>query len=152
MQDEANPYQPPSHPLPGKDGFEDAVLASKWRRFGTLVIDYICYIVLGGIFGFLVALLFGDKGIAMMERIPEYLLGLVIIMAFYLFFEGIWGRTPGKFVMGTIVQNEEGQKMSAGQLLKRTMCRFIPFEPFSFFGKTGWHDSISDTRVVMRRK
>lgn len=32
-------------------------------------------------------------------------------------------------------------------ILVRTLCRFIPLEPFSFFGIKGWHDKFSNTTV-----
>jgi uncharacterized RDD family membrane protein YckC len=64
----------------------------------------------------------------------------------------LWARTPGKWVFGTVVVNESGGKPSFGRVLKRTFSRFIPFEPFSFFGERGWHDSLSDTLVVRKRK
>ena len=72
-------------------------------------------------------------------------------MGYYCFFEGIWGRTPGKFLIGTKVVDEEGDPPSFGQIVGRSACRLIPFEPFSFFGARGWHDSISHTYVVRTR-
>jgi hypothetical protein len=37
-------------------------------------------------------------------------------------------------------------------VLIRTVCRFIPFEPFSALGKQPWHDLLSDTDVVRYHK
>ena len=70
---------------------------------------------------------------------------------YYMFFEGIWGRSPGKWIFGTAVVNEDGLKPSFGAIALRTICRFIPFEPFSFFGERGWHDKISNTYVIKVR-
>jgi len=81
-----------------------------------------------------------------------YFLGLIVALIYYCCFEVIFGRTVGKFLTGTKVVAEDGMQASAGQIFGRTLCRFIPFEAFSFFGgagrPVGWHDSISKTRVV----
>jgi hypothetical protein len=45
----------------------------------------------------------------------------------------------------------DGSKPGLRTILLRTLCRFIPFEPFSFFGERGWHDGLSDTLVVSTR-
>lgn len=79
------------------------------------------------------------------------LLALAIIPGYYIIFEFFWGKTPGKFITKTRVVNEEGKPPSFLNIVGRTFCRFIPFEPFSFLGgdrPTGWHDSISKTYVV----
>jgi hypothetical protein len=38
--------------------------------------------------------------------------------------------------------------------LGRSAARSIPFEPFSFLGgqPTGWHDRLSETRVVRKAR
>jgi hypothetical protein len=40
-----------------------------------------------------------------------------------------------------------------GTMVLRSLCRLIPFEPFSFLGSDarGWHDSITKTRVVRKK-
>ena len=70
-----------------------------------------------------------------------------------MFFEAVFQRSPGKFLTGTKVVNESGGKPTFGQILGRSLCRFIPFEAFSFlFGDSsrvvGWHDKFSGTLVV----
>jgi uncharacterized RDD family membrane protein YckC len=61
------------------------------------------------------------------------------------------GANAGKLLSGTVVVNEAGGKPTIGQVFARTLCRFIPFEAFSFLGKRGWHDSIPKTHVVLAR-
>jgi uncharacterized RDD family membrane protein YckC len=85
------------------------------------------------------------------EKVPNFMLGLTLMLAYYCFFEGIWARTPGKLVFGTMVVSEQGDKPVFGQVVGRTLCRFIPFEGLSFFGEAGWHDSIPKTQVVLVR-
>jgi uncharacterized RDD family membrane protein YckC len=51
-----------------------------------------------------------------------------------------------------MVVNEDGSTIDLGTALRRTLCRVIPFEQFSFLGSStrGWHDSIPDTYVVQK--
>ena len=80
----------------------------------------------------------------------ELILGIIIISAYYIAFEGISGRTIGKFITRTKVVTETGEEPEFSHILKRTFCRFIPFESFSFLDskRTGWHDRFSNTQVV----
>ncbi|WP_188794133.1 RDD family protein [Dyella nitratireducens] len=147
MSTEYNPYSAPASVV--SDRADDQQnLASKGRRFGTLVIDYVFFYLIIFAIGFIIGITHGSEGVA---KFPWQLIGLVVLLSYYLFFEGLWQRTPGKFILGTMVVNGNGEKPSFGQILGRTLCRFIPFEPFSFFGREGWHDSISKTKVVMTR-
>ena len=45
---------------------------------------------------------------------------------------------------------EDGSKPIFQDIFLRSLCRFIPFEVFSFLGSEGrgWHDSMSNTYVV----
>jgi len=75
----------------------------------------------------------------------SYLFLFVCIFLYYLFSEFLFLQTIGKLHNNSYVHHN-GSK--AIKILKRTFCRFIPFDAFSFFGKQGWHDSISNTSVV----
>ncbi len=147
-----NPYSVPDSALTETVVNQRREVASKWRRFGTWLIDYVCFLLLSVLFGALVGLLFGPAGLDALKKIPNFLLGLILLVTYYCFFEGIWARTPGKLVLGTVVVSQRGDKPSFGQIVGRTLCRFIPFEAFSFFGEEGWHDSIPKTQVVLVSK
>lgn len=69
------------------------------------------------------------------------------INIFFYFFvlELLFGQTVGKTRNHAYVIYKDGKVMS---LFIRTLCRFIPFEAFSFLGTKGWHDSMSHTTVV----
>ena len=128
--------------------------APKWNRFLGYLIDYSVGIFGSAlVFGIVVALLFGEAGIAKLEGIPDFLFGVVFILLYYIPQEVIFGRTIGKLIMGTRVVNENGLKASFGQIVGRSFCRIIPFEAFSFLGETGrgWHDTIPKTFVVKCR-
>ena len=151
MNFESNPYSAPEADLYSPVKPSAFVVASKGRRFGTFIVDYISYLCLSVAIGVGIALVFGQEGIDALERVPNLIVGMAIITAYYVFFEAIWGRTPGKFLMGTVVVTEHGEKPSFGQIIGRTLCRFIPFEPLSCLGERGWHDSIPKVLVVNAR-
>lgn len=148
METERNRYAPPGSNVDATTPPGPTVFASKGRRFGTLVVDYIGYFLSAALFGVLIGIIFGQRGTQFVRAVPDFVLGLVLMLAYYVFFEGLWARTPGKLVFGTIVVTESGHKPPLLQIITRTLCRFIPFEPFSFLGALGWHDSISRTRVI----
>ena len=81
-------------------------------------------------------------------------LTILFLLSYFVLFEAIWGRTIGKFMLGMIVISEDGSKASFFQAVGRTLARFLPFEPFSFFlcedssRPLFWHDSLPKTRVV----
>ncbi|WJS96204.1 RDD family protein [Flavobacterium johnsoniae] len=78
---------------------------------------------------------------------------LSFAVIYYLIFESLFSRTIGKIVTGSIVVNENGIKPNFKMVCLRTVCRLIPFDVFSFLGKSGrfWHDSISKTYVVEKK-
>ena len=151
MPADPNPYRPPDSNVVVPQARLDAELAGRGRRFGTLVVDYAGFFALSAVIGFGVALVFGDSGLTALEQTPDIVLGMVIFLLYYGFFEGIWARTPGKWLFGTVVVDEDGNPPAFGKVLGRTLCRMIPFEPFSFIRPPGWHDSMTKTRVVLAR-
>jgi hypothetical protein len=62
--------------------------------------------------------------------------------------EALLGITPAKLLTGTQVTDEFGNKPRFGNIVGRTLSRFIPFDALSFLFARGWHDSISDTYVL----
>lgn len=72
-----------------------------------------------------------------------------LIFVYYLLMETITGTSLGKIVTGTVIVNYTGSRAGFGELLTRTIARFIPFDSLSFLlRKRGWHDSLSDTFVI----
>jgi uncharacterized RDD family membrane protein YckC len=143
-----NPYQPPSSVIDAAVASHSLEPAGRGRRFGTFVVDYVGFMLLGLVVGMILGLILGEEGIKAIQKVPDFVFGIPVFFGYYAFFEGIWARTPGKWLFGTVVVSEAGHKPTIGQVLGRTACRFIPFEAFSFFGTSGWHDSIPKTRVV----
>ena len=150
-QQEINPYQAPSSEV-SDPIVTDMVIAGKGRRFGTFIVDYAGFNVVGFCMGILVYLVGGDAAGAALQRAPQLLVGIFVVFTYYAFFESLWARTPGKLLFGTKVVNEDdGGRPSIGQVLVRTACRFIPFEALSCFGERAWHDGIPKTYVVLAK-
>lgn len=80
-----------------------------------------------------------------------FITGLFNYLYYYIICEYVFdGKTIGKLLTGTKVIKEDGRKLTFGNVLVRTIVRYIPFEIFSFFGSNqdGWHDKFSGTIVV----
>jgi len=142
-----NPYAAPSAEGTAGDtvlavDLEDATLGT---RFANLLIDYVGETLVSAVVG----VVMGNEGLQSWAVVAA----IVVALGYYAGFETVFGRTPAKFITGTRVVTTDGRRPSFLQILGRTLARFIPFEPFSFFGSTptGWHDRMSGTRVVKVR-
>ncbi len=152
MDQDINPYRPPAAAVETIEAAPpERPLAGKGRRFLTFLIDYLVHYLFAFAAGIVLALAGAGEALANMNRLQEFLFGVLIFGGYYLFFEGLWGRTPGKLVMGTRVVDLQGGQPAFRDLVKRTLARLVPFEPFTFFGETGFHDRASRTRVVLVR-
>lgn len=137
------------------------VLASREKRFLTFLIDYLVRFVIVFFVAVLLgmmAYLTGDNGYLIwldnLTRVEEILYEVVIVFIYYMILESITARTIGKYITGTKVLLKDGSKPEAYKILLRTLCRFIPFDPLSFFGtdSRGWHDTLTETFVVDVKK
>jgi uncharacterized RDD family membrane protein YckC len=151
VTDNFNPYQAPKANVDVADQPREIEPVGKGRRFATYLIDVVGVYTMAFVIGVVVMLAFGQTGLDKMLAINDFVLGALLTFTYYLLFEGLWARTPAKFILGTVVVTEDGKKPSFGAVVLRTLCRHIPFEPFSFFGERGWHDKLSNTYVVSTR-
>jgi uncharacterized RDD family membrane protein YckC len=80
---------------------------------------------------------------------PFYLFFYPMVFIYYTLFEGIAGRSPGKWLSITRVRNLKGEKPSFYQILLRSLLRltFIDMFFIPFFDRP-LHDQLSKTRVV----
>lgn len=104
--------------------------------------------------GILIGLGFTEIGVWMddLGELGWNLIGVVISLIYYLVLEGLFARSIAKFITGTVVVDENGEKPDFATVFKRSLCRFIPFDAFTFLGGSrGWHDSISNTYVVNKK-
>ena len=133
-------------------------VASQGKRFVNYVIDRLFIMGMGGVFGVALGAIwmyFSPDNFLELEllfdtRIVQYVVGAILGIIYYSFFEGVTGRSIGKYFTKTKVVDENGQKPTVQAIFLRSLCRFIPFEALSFLGSEpiGWHDSLSKTRVV----
>ena len=129
----------------------DAQVVSSGKRFANMLIDFLFYYLLAFITGIILAIF--QLGF-LIEKIPNILFGTILILLYFIFFEGIFGKSIGKYITKTKVVTELGEKPSFLTILVRSLCRLIPFDAFSFLSQNpiGWHDSISKTRVISNIK
>jgi len=152
MTQEKNPYRPPTAEVEhASEAVDEREPAGKGRRFATLVIDYIGYYIASFLVGIAIYAIAGHAVPGVLKGGWSYLFGFTLIMAYYLIFEGLWQRTPGKMLLVTRVVDEHGAPPTFGAIVKRTLARCVPFEAFTFFGEHGFHDKVSRTRVVRTR-
>jgi len=133
--------------------------ASAGKRFLNYILDLISFYIFSYLFGIYLGIcsaIFGFDILWLnnMGFAGNYLFGFILLIVFYMFFEGFFAVTPGKLITGTKIVTESGKRPTFLNILNRTLCRFIPFEAFSFLSDSaiGWHDTISKTRVVKKEK
>ena len=163
MNETLDPYRAPASVIdaPAEDVPSPDLLitAGKWRRFFTFLLDYAFRLMLIMLAAIPFAIFGGEEALHRMEnisRVEDLVLGVTALLAYYLFFESLWARTPGKWILGTRVVDESGRKPSFKQVLGRTFTRIVPFEALSLLfanddDARAWHDTWPRTRVVLTR-
>ena len=123
--------------------------ASRKQRFLHYIIDLFIIVIIFSRYIFIIP---RDYIYTLEKYLGEQLAGFSLFFIassiYYLVSEGIFKTTPAKYLTQTKIIFFVKEKVSIGQVVARTFSRRIPFEAFSFFGKIGWHDSISRTTVV----
>ena len=162
MNELPDPYQAPVSSLSDQSEPYPINRAGAGRRFLGFLIDYVASIFFVILFLFawnmVVAMTSGEEGLELGDEpespLRDRLIGLIFYLCYYVVFEGLFSRTIGKFVTGTIVVDDSGFPPSFLQILGRSLARMIPFDPLSFLGAgtRGWHDTLSGTNVVRNWK
>ena len=128
---ENNPYQSPSDGLsadapganvPAKGATLSASLTAHTMMPRTIaaVLDNAIAMVLG---------VLAAKSIADDLQILQVLVLVVGYLGYYLLFEGLMGRTPGKLLTGLVVVQFNGARCTWGQSLVRTCFRVVEVNP-----------------------
>jgi uncharacterized RDD family membrane protein YckC len=111
-------------------------------RLVNIIIDITAFQILGYLL----------SELEFMNAIPfSGLIFMFLFPIYYIVGEFYFQQTIGKFFTKSVVVNEYGDKPDFQTILVRTVVRFIPFEPFSFFaGNRGWHDKWTKTYVITK--
>jgi len=130
-------------------------LASKEQRIGEYIIDRIAVFIVFMFLCFLAGICIGLNHLNVdVEGLDFKIYSLIFYLLLYIYYyyalEYYWGVTLGKLIMGTRAVTENGLELTSGEAFKRSMCRLIPFDVWSFLGTRGWHDSISRTVVIKK--
>lgn len=135
--------------------------ASKGKRIANFIIDYTIYLglafIVGGIIGIILVAIYGEEILLLIEeesfsvKLLDYAISALVMLAYYTAIEYYSnGKSLGKLITKTRAVQRSGELMTFPIALKRSACRLIPFNPFSFLGdlSNGWHDSIPNTKVI----
>lgn len=126
-------------------------VASSILRLVHLLVDSISYLVLFFIIAGTINLLFTGTDQVILGFISFVLL-ISLYFAYYVVLEHRFGRTLGKMLTKTKVVKSNGEKPTSTDIFIRTLCRFIPFDQFSYiFTKNGFHDYLSKTMVIKNK-
>jgi uncharacterized RDD family membrane protein YckC len=94
-----------------------------FRRWAGCWIDFIALVLVAAPFLLLGVGSASRAGAAMV-------LALLAVLAYFPVTEGIWGRSLGKLLTGTIVVNAEGDPPGVLRAIVRTLFRLIEVNPF----------------------
>ncbi len=129
------------------------------RRFAAAYIDSIIVVAFILTFQILYTLANGESLNEVESPSANYwlLLQFITLFLYNFFFEFFFKRTIGKMLLRfRILGFDESLSLNRlFQILKRTLSRFIPLEPFSILldeEREMWHDKLSKTKVVDARK
>lgn len=155
MNDNHNPYQVVPRSVDPYAARAAAVVDEVELEPAGLGLRFLNYLIDSLVFGFVYGFMLGLLGVVGLRDPFGYLVFTIgATVAYYTIMEGAFGVTLGKLATGTRVVDENGNPPTWGQATIRSLCRFIPFEPFSllFSGErlSGWHDSLAGTRVVKK--
>ncbi|HEY6975392.1 MAG TPA: RDD family protein [Chitinophagaceae bacterium] len=130
--------------------------ASQTQRFFNYLIDsLIFYGVMYGTTTILLIVFYltvGGPGESSFQ-IVLILVSYIFYILFYTFCEGASrGKSVGKLITRTKVVREDESEITWKDAFTRSLCRIVPFEPFSAFGGFPWHDQWSHTKVICINK
>jgi len=144
-----------------------------FRRIAAFLADQVLLAVLYSIVFFISIRILGIDGISwftLSDSIEEEggmrlfvsyeWMTLVLSMAYFTYFHGTTGRTPGKGLFGLRVLQKDGTPVTPGIAFLRWVGYVVSFLPFMLGfvwvavdrRKQGWHDKIAGTVVVRERR
>ncbi len=133
--------------------------AGFWIRLGAYIVDNVLITLLSIVLGVVFMLLFGvgRNPMALASLGPLfYLISLFLPFAYFIYYLGKRGYTPGKGFLGLQVIRQDGTGISYGDATIRTFSYILSSLPFNLGflwiafdrAKQGWHDKIAKTQVI----
>lgn len=128
-----------------------------WRRFVAIMIDSIILDLFTAILALIGNLLIPrDDVFSLAVIIPYYGMAILLNAAYFTYFHGTTGQTPGKRMLGLRVVQADGTPLTPGIAFLRWVGYIISKIPLflgfiwaAFDGrKQGWHDKIAGTVVI----
>ncbi|MBP7764358.1 MAG: RDD family protein [Deltaproteobacteria bacterium] len=148
--------------------------AGFWRRFVAYTIDgviislmFMVLMIIAGV-AFFAGAVSGDSSawVAKLSNPEElgaltiwmWLFSFVVNIAYFTYFHGSTGRTPGKMLLGLQVVSVQGTPISYGVAFLRSVGYLVSSVVFCLGyiwvafdkRKQGWHDKIAQTVVIIR--
>lgn len=156
------PTPPPATALPAIAPVAvNAALLPKagfWVRFVAVLIDSLLVSVVQGVCGFFLGLIGGEMANEELLLVGvSFMFGSVVSIAYYVFFTGYCGQTPGKMALRIKVIRTDGSDLSYGRAFLReavgkfisALILFIGYLMAAFDAqKQGLHDRMADTYVI----
>lgn len=152
----------------------EQVYGGFWRRFAAFMLDSVIIyflttaVFLIGMYALGASAVFdgieadGGHMMAVMMRIAILfnMLYLFMCMAYFTYFIGICGKTPGKMFCGIKVIRDDGEPMTYGTAFLRWIGYLVSSLPLNLGfiwivfdrRKQGFHDKIAGTVVILERK
>jgi len=137
--------------------YKEVPYVSGWARFGHFMLDRVFFIIFTLLFYVTLGLILGLTNNAHLiedlhlEDYEIFYNWLILHPLFYFIFELSLQGSPAKALLGRVVVDEYGNKPTVKQFFIRSISRSVPFEPFSCFSETGWHDNWSGTFVIRKK-
>ena len=134
--------------------------AGFWIRFAAYFVDSIITGVLGGLVGFVLGFAMRpttSEGMFQLQMVSSAV-GFALGLAYFVFFNGKFGATPGKMICGLRILTAEGEPIGYGRALGRYFATIlsglicaIGYIMAAFDDeKRALHDRICNTRVVKK--
>lgn len=131
--------------------------AGFWIRAGASLIDYVFFITVGLVIGFVGTLLWGQDGASSrVFQVSQFAFQALFAAWYYVLFHWLWGQTVGKMTLGIRVMTVEGAPISLWASIGRWLGYALSALPlligYVMVGfrndRRALHDLIAGTRVV----
>jgi uncharacterized RDD family membrane protein YckC len=136
--------------------YKEVPYVTGWPRFGHFLLDRVFYYIFELFFGLMLGAMIGLLGGAgwlneMNQTALGWCLYIIVYPLYYIIFEGSTQASLGKLILKRVVVDEYGDKPTFKQIVGRSFARLVPFEQFSCFQSTGWHDDWNKTFVIRKK-